>query len=106
MAFQAETKNNRIEGWGQHILPSGNIYIGNFVDGQFHGKGTLHFTNKARYDAFWQNGIAVEGVLTFADGLIFEQENWSYLTEQDRRFYSERVNGFKTGEPTQSLSSP
>ncbi|TPX41418.1 hypothetical protein SeMB42_g05586 [Synchytrium endobioticum] len=106
MAFQCETTNGRIEGWGRHVLPSGNVYIGEFKDGRFDGRGTLHFTNGARYDAAWTHGVAVEGVLTFADGLVFQDAHWDYVTAGDRRFYSERVNGFKNGDPSLHLQSP
>ncbi|KAI8821752.1 uncharacterized protein EV422DRAFT_505850 [Fimicolochytrium jonesii] len=97
--FEAEVVNERIEGRGKYTFPDGNVYIGEFKDGQFHGTGTIHFTHGGKYDASWDNGRAVEGTYTFHDGLTYTPTTWDYCTPPDRRFYSERVNGFLPGEP-------
>jgi hypothetical protein len=34
-----------------------------------------------------------QGQLTFKDGLVFTEGDWTYCDEDDRRFYSEVVNG-------------
>jgi hypothetical protein len=34
-------------------------------DGEFHGKGTLFFPNGSKYDATWENGIAIEVITLF-----------------------------------------
>ncbi|KAJ3033856.1 MORN repeat-containing protein 5 [Rhizophlyctis rosea] len=97
--FEAESKNGRIEGKGKYTFPNGNVYIGELKDGQFHGDGTIHFTNGGKYEARWENGLAVQGLYTFKDGLEYAPSQWDYCTELDRRFYTERVNGFRPGEP-------
>ena len=33
--------------------------------------------------------IRFQGKYTFADGLVYEQENWDYCDGYDRRFYTE-----------------
>ncbi|KAJ3293023.1 MORN repeat-containing protein 5 [Borealophlyctis nickersoniae] len=40
-----------------------------------------------------------QGKYTFKDGLEYSLASWDYCTELDRRFYSERVDGFRPGEP-------
>ncbi|KND00874.1 uncharacterized protein SPPG_03976 [Spizellomyces punctatus DAOM BR117] len=97
--FEAEIVNDRIEGKGRYIFPDGNIYVGDFKDGQFHGSGTVHFKDGGKYEAQWKNGVALSGTYTFKDGLEYAPEDWSYCTEADRRFYSERINGFRPGTP-------
>ena len=37
----------------------------------------------------------LQGKYTFADGLVFEEENWEYCDGYDRRFYTEICNGLK-----------
>ncbi len=34
-----------------------------------------------------------KGVYTFKDGLVFEENDWSYCDEDDRRFYTELLAG-------------
>ncbi|EPZ33181.1 hypothetical protein O9G_001150 [Rozella allomycis CSF55] len=111
--------NGRINGHGEYHFPTGNVYVGNFVDGQFHGHGTVHLANNGgKFVAEWDNGVIVKGTFIFPDGLIYspdyEQENfeaimldsrkegqdftlpvnesWDYCTAKDRRFYSERIS--------------
>lgn len=99
--FTAQTKNERIEGVGQYVFPSGNIYIGEFQDGKFHGQGTIFFkVGGGKYEATWDQGKCVKGVYTFNDGLVYGAEGedgWDYCTKGDRRFYHERVDGIPSG---------
>ncbi|KAJ3187848.1 MORN repeat-containing protein 5 [Gaertneriomyces sp. JEL0708] len=41
----------------------------------------------------------IQGKYTFKDGLEFSPQDWDYCTDSDRRYYSERVNGFQPGDP-------
>ncbi|KAI9139501.1 MORN repeat-containing protein 5 [Paraphysoderma sedebokerense] len=103
--FQADVVNGRIEGSGKYTFKDGNVYIGDLKDGQFHGKGTIHFAHGGRYEAVWENGIAIKGSYTFEDNLAYESSNWDYLTQKDRRFYSERLNGIHPADATQLTNS-
>ncbi|XJO73794.1 hypothetical protein BDV3_004717 [Batrachochytrium dendrobatidis] len=121
--FDAQIVNDRIEGDGMYTFPDGNVYAGQFKDGQFHGSGTIYFCNGGKLSATWTYGVAsnvrtltvisnassqlnlmnncriVQTQYTFADGLVYATQDWTYCTSQDRRFYSERVNGFIPGHP-------
>lgn len=44
-SYKGDMKNDKMEGEGEYVFPSGTKYIGSFKDGQFDGKGTLHFKN-------------------------------------------------------------
>ena len=66
--------------------------------GRFHGEGTLHFPTGGAYAAHWKHGKAVgpqpsRGEYSFRDGLRYDEGDWDYCDEDDRRFYSERLNG-------------
>lgn len=67
-------------------------YIGGFDNGQFHGKGAMHFPNIGSYHGTWDHGREVSsGKLTFHDGLAYEADPkiWTYCRAPDRRFHSE-----------------
>mmetsp|Transcript_6412 Transcript_6412/g.9967 ORF Transcript_6412/g.9967 Transcript_6412/m.9967 type:complete len:113 (-) Transcript_6412:676-1014(-) len=88
-SYAGELTNSRIEGEGNYTFPSGMTYVGTFKDGMFHGKGTLYIPGLGHYEALWSDGIAIQGVYTFADGLTFKEndptsksEGWSYLEEK------------------------
>ncbi|PAA61479.1 hypothetical protein BOX15_Mlig026783g1 [Macrostomum lignano] len=94
-SYEGDIKNERMEGKGKYSFPTDTKYEGEMKDGMFHGKGTLYFPNGSKYDARWENGVAVEGKYTFADGLVFEEENWQYCDGYDRRFYTEVTDSLK-----------
>lgn len=58
----------RMEGNAEYILPTETRYVGEMKDGVFHGQGTLYFPNGSRYDAIWENGLAVK-VISLVEGL-------------------------------------
>eukprot|EP00128_Syssomonas_multiformis_P014167 Colp12_sorted_trinity150504_noHs@14753 len=99
--YQGERVHGRMEGKGTYNFSSGVRYEGDMKDGEFHGHGTLFFENGGRFEADWSHGLASNGVYTYKDGLVFESNDWSYCTEVDRRFYSERVNGLKPAGESQ-----
>eukprot|EP01147_Barroeca_monosierra_P002816 gene2816-5659_t len=89
-----------MEGHGEYILPNGTKYVGQMVDGEFHGEGTLIFQNGAKFTAIWEHGRATgttpsRGDYFFADGLKFEEIDWEYCTDDDRRFYQELLHGLQ-----------
>ncbi|KAI0238372.1 MORN repeat-containing protein 5 [Lamellibrachia satsuma] len=91
----ADETNERLEGTGTYVFPTGTRYEGEFWDGMFHGKGTLFFANGSMYKGEWVEGTAVKGVYTFSDGLSFEEEDWDYCDGYDRRYYTEIKDGLK-----------
>ena len=49
-----------MEGSGQYCFPTETRYEGKMKDGMFHGKGTLFFPNGSKFEALWEDGIAIE----------------------------------------------
>lgn len=46
------------------------------------------------------DSLTKQGSYTFADGLEYQKENeeeWNYCFDEDRRFYTEILNGIKPG---------
>ena len=69
----ARDYNGLMSGAGALSTPHGATYEGEFLDGHFHGAGTLVFANGARYRARWEAGIEVPGSGSYqwADGLAY-----------------------------------
>ena len=49
-----------MEGTGQYCFPTQTRYEGKLRDGMFDEKGTLFFPNGSKYEADWENGIAIK----------------------------------------------
>ena len=119
-SYAGDVCDDRLEGMGRYTFASGATYVGQMLDGVFHGKGTLHLPNGGKFEAMWENGKAVGfdapssmddpyadeysakamerqsgGAYTFSDGLMFCEQEWPYCDGFDRRFYSEACNGLK-----------
>ncbi|XP_015236508.1 PREDICTED: MORN repeat-containing protein 5 isoform X1 [Cyprinodon variegatus] len=99
--YKRSTKNGRRDGKAVYTFPTDTKYVGDMKDGLFHGKGVLFFPNGSKYEATWEKGIAKQGSFIFADGLEYQDKNWDYCDGYDRRFYSERCNGFRPPGETQ-----
>jgi hypothetical protein len=123
--------NGKMAGWGILTRTDGVVYEGFFLDGQFHGEGTLRFTNGTSYKAHWERGAEVpgSGALQWVDGLIFNPQQgvgeggapaaaapaaapqprtpgaeWLYLTK-DRRLWGEHVAGVRAATSPQKRTS-
>ena len=55
-----------MEGTGVLVFENGNEYAGEFLDGQFHGRGVMHLAQGGTYAAVWDKGRIVEGTMMFA----------------------------------------
>lgn len=84
-----------MDGKGEFTFPNGTRYVGELVDGEFHGKGTLFYPGRGRYEAEWDHGKVIKGKLFFDDGLEYKDENWIYCSPEDRRYNIEIVNGLR-----------
>ena len=52
--------SQRLEGNGRFVFKNGDVFVGSFVDGQFHGKGVLIFSGGGgRFEGEWKNGVAL-----------------------------------------------
>eukprot|EP00026_Physarum_polycephalum_P021455 Phypoly_transcript_24710.p1 GENE.Phypoly_transcript_24710~~Phypoly_transcript_24710.p1 ORF type:complete len:159 (+),score=31.25 Phypoly_transcript_24710:69-479(+) len=89
-----------MDGKGKYIFPDGSYYKGEMKDGMFHGQGTMYFKGHGKYKAEWCEGVVVKGEYTFADGLVYKEENWDYCTEKDRRFFNEIQYGLRPAGAT------
>ncbi|CAE8583596.1 unnamed protein product [Polarella glacialis] len=99
-SYEGPVKNEWYEGDGKFTFPNGVVYEGEFRKGEFHGQGALVYPNGGRYQATWERGFAVEGRYVFNDGLLYEDKNWQYVSQGDRRFYTEVLEGLKPAGET------
>ncbi|KAM3873823.1 MORN repeat-containing protein 5 [Diretmus argenteus] len=100
-SYKGDIKNDRMEGTGEYTFPTETKYVGEMKDGMFHGKGVLYFPTGSKYEGTWDKGLAKQGTFSFADGLVYQEKDWEYLDSDDRRFYSEKLNGLKPGGESQ-----
>lgn len=91
----------RFDGHATYESAHGGKYIGDFVDGLYHGEGTLYVKN-GYFKGEWEYGKLVDGKFFFRDKLSVgagELDTWEYCDgEEDRRFQSEINNGVPEGE--------
>ncbi|CAK9808762.1 Radial spoke head 1 homolog [Anthophora quadrimaculata] len=62
-------------GYGEALLPNGDIYVGHYCKGLRHGRGLYVFKNGARYDGEWRRGVKYgQGTFWYPDGTRYEGE--------------------------------
>jgi hypothetical protein len=98
--YDGDEKNEWYDGKGKFRFPNGVVYEGEFRKGEFHGEGALVYPNGGRYKAKWDRGYAIEGMYIFNDGLLYEDRNWNYVSQGDRRFYTEEMKGLQPAGKT------
>ena len=71
--YKGEFKNGEITGKGRYEWKSGEIYEGTFVNGIKHGNGTYSWPDGSKYIGEYQNGIR-EGKAKYIweDGRVFK----------------------------------
>lgn len=66
--YEGLYKNNLRHGKGKYTWNNGDVYDGNWVEGEMTGKGTYVWINGNKYDGDWLNGNrAGNGTFTWAD---------------------------------------
>ena len=82
---------------GEYEFDTGNRYVGEIENGEFHGHGVMYFKNGARWEGEFVKGRAQQGTYTFADGLEFNEDEteWKYCNGEQRSFYTEITQGLK-----------
>ncbi|XP_055854292.1 MORN repeat-containing protein 5-like [Episyrphus balteatus] len=84
----------QMTGLGTYSYPNGTEYRGHLKNGQFHGSGMIiDIKSKFKMCGYFINGKCDKYDIFFGDGLEYNQENWSYCTESDRRFWIEINQG-------------
>lgn len=67
--YVGEVASGKANGQGTYTAAkSGTIYVGQFVNDTFSGKGTMLWTNGDKFVGIWQNDSATTGTMTFANG--------------------------------------
>lgn len=73
--YLGEVENNKANGGGVGIFPSGNVYKGDWVNNKRHGTGRIESNNGEVYEGDWKNGIREgEGVYKWPSGEKYEGE--------------------------------
>lgn len=104
--YTGDIKHKWEHGTGNYIFPNGVIYKGEFQKGQFHGKGTLYYPNKGKFEGIWDKGKLVNGDYYFFDNLKYNDDNWEYCEDKDRRFNYEIDNNINPTGITLLINDP
>jgi len=92
--------NMWLQGEGTYTYPNGVVYKGEFHKGEFHGAGALIYPHGGSFQGIWERGYAIGGKYIFSDGLEYKDSNWKYISANDRRFYTEVVQGIRPAGKT------
>ncbi len=65
------TSGNCNTGFGTMDFPSGNKYVGNFVNRKREGKGTFYFNNGDKYEGTFKADLKENGTYTFSNGYVY-----------------------------------
>lgn len=63
---------NCITGFGTMQFPSGNKYIGSFVNRKRQGRGIFYFANGDKFEGTFSSDLREEGTYLFSNGYIFK----------------------------------
>lgn len=73
--YEGEVKNNKPNGEGKYVWTRGTIYEGDFVDGNFDGKGAIRCPNGDFYEGEFKNDkFNGKGKYVFTNGNTYEGE--------------------------------
>ena len=102
-------------GYKEQKFKDGSRYVGEFVDGKRHGKGTNYFPDGTRYDGEWKNGyMNGYGVCVYADGEKYEGE-WAdgkrngqgtHIYANGAKYVGNWINDQKQGKGTYYYVNP
>lgn len=92
--YEGATQNLRMESEKSiYRFPNGDYYEGGFLNGAFHGEGTIYFKDAAQLWGEWEHGELKKSRFFFKDNLEWKEKDWEYCKEEfgDRRLWSEIV---------------
>ena len=58
-------------GYGTYVFPSGNKYVGNFVNQKREGQGAFYFNDGDRFEGIFHNNEKSSGTYTFTSGIKY-----------------------------------
>ena len=58
-------------GFGTYVFPSGNKYVGNFVNNKREGKGIYYFANGEKFEGIFHDNEKYSGTYTFNTGITY-----------------------------------
>ncbi|KAJ8321944.1 hypothetical protein KUTeg_000415 [Tegillarca granosa] len=70
--YDGSWKEDKMNGTGRLVHPSGAVYEGDFINNQFHGKGKYSWPNGSRYEGeFNENRMEGEGQFMDTEGQMW-----------------------------------
>lgn len=67
------------------LIFSDVVYEGQMLDGMQHGRGRLKWPGNQVIEGIWKRGDIKKWRYTFADGLVYQPDDWTYCRFPDRR---------------------
>ncbi len=90
--FAQCVKGSCYTGYGEYVYPDGSKYVGDFLEGKFHGKGVLYLSKGDKYVGHWRENMK-EGLgrYTFSTGQTYK--GGFHLNEFHGQGYMKYKNG-------------
>jgi len=71
--YTGEQSNGKKSGQGSVIWPSGDRYVGGFLDDTMYGIGTMYYADSNRYEGDWKDGVQNgHGKFIWKNGDVYE----------------------------------
>ena len=95
--YVGEWVDRKLEGQGTYTFSNGDKYVGEWVDNKFEGQGTFTYSNGDKYVGEYKEGLSNGyGVLTIVSSKKKKKDNFIYFTKYEGNWEDGKKHGYGT----------